>query len=289
MIITTLKGGLGNQMFQYAVGRKLADIHETNLILDIKSFPQFDYEIIRKIPIYHDVLKHVAPQCIVDRVIPDVALRNFNLYNFNIDYDWTTKNPSNYGCALFNEQTEHIYDDVIYNLPDNTHINGHWECMEYVEDILPKLRNEFVPRKSFNIPKDFMYPDIVALHVRRGDLLLNPYDPKIPCNINYYDKAINYMQDNVRDAIFIVFSDDIAWCKANIKIGNLTIFIEGYKNYQDLYLMSLCTHHIIANSTFSWWAAKLGESDDQIVIAPKQWFKTKYPTQLVHNDRWIFF
>lgn len=294
MIITTLKGGIGNQMFQYAVGRKLADIHQTELILDISAFPQFDYEIIKKVPIYHDALKHFGPQWLVDRVIPDVALRNYNLNNFNIRIDGITKNPEVYHFYKFHERTEHHYDEELFKLPNDSHIDGHWEVAKYVDDILPQLRYDFTltkPIKNNPYENDFKYRTTIALHVRRGDLILNPYDPKIPCNLDYYKNAIEYMESIVKQPVFILFSDDIKWCHDNIipLTGDYSDAIYSatrFKNYQDLYLMSKCHHHIIANSTFSWWGAKLATNPNQIVITPSNWFKSKYPNELIDTN-WI--
>lgn len=284
MIITTLTGGIGNQMFQYAVGKKLAKINNTELVLDISFFPYFNFQIIKRIPIYHMILKHFIPSFIVNKVVKEVGLRNYSLDNFNIKYKYKTKHPVE--LNKFDERYEHEYSDEVFKLKNNTHISGYWECAEYVDDIMNELREDFTPKKLFDCPVNTLC-NSVALHVRRGDLL-NPYEYKSPCDYEFYIQAIRFMEENVTTPVFYVFSDDIEWCKENLVFNSPVMFVSGYKNYQDLYSMSQCKHHIIANSTFSWWAANLGKHPKQIVVAPKTWFKTSYPDQLVSNS-WNFF
>ena len=126
-----------------------------------------------------------------------------------------------------------------------------------------------------------------SIHVRRGDYLNSPNHHPTQ-NMNYYMKAIKQMS---KDAVFLIFSDDIAWCKENFPdLPEKFIFIEGNKDYEDLFLMSHCKDNIICNSTFSWWAAWLNNNPDKKIIAPTTWFGPAYAhynTEDLYCENWI--
>ena len=113
--------------------------------------------------------------------------------------------------------------------------------------------------------------------MRRGDCVANPKNAYIGfCSLDYYKAAINQMMNKIKDPVFFIFSDDIDWVKNNLLFASQSIFVDHNKNtesYNDMRLMSLCKHHIIANSSFSWWGAWLNPNPDKLVIAPKNWFR----------------
>ena len=133
----------------------------------------------------------------------------------------------------------------------------------------------------------------VSIHVRRGDYLTNPvtFQTHGLCDIDYYKKAIDEILDLVDKPHFFIFSDDQSWAKSNIIFGAPTDYVmhnNSLKNYEDLRLMSYCRHHIIANSSFSWWGAWLGNNPEKIVIAPKKWFNDpKIDTTDLIPDTWL--
>ena len=124
-----------------------------------------------------------------------------------------------------------------------------------------------------------------SIHVRRGDYLnLSEHHPL--CDIEYYKDAMEHMPN---DTVYLVFSDDISWCKENF-LGDNYIFIEDNSDIFDLYLMSLCHNNIIANSSYSWWGAWLNNNKNKIVVSPKMWFgpaKVGLDTKDVHCKNWI--
>ncbi len=161
-------------------------------------------------------------------------------------------------------------------------IDGYFQCEKYFCNIRSILLKEFTLKSSLSSYSSSLKKNIesfentVSLHVRRGDYVSNKVfsDVHGTCNLDYYKKAIEYISKEFEDIKFFVFSDDIAWTKENIDIENV-IYVDSEENripHEDMYLMSLCSHNIIANSSFSWWGAWLNQNNEKIVIAPKRWF-----------------
>jgi hypothetical protein len=158
-------------------------------------------------------------------------------------------------------------------------ISGYFQSEKYFEDYAEELRSEFTFKDS--VPK--VDKGTVAVHVRRGDYTdLQDHHPL--CTLEYYRAAMEKFPGHN----FLIFSDDIDWCKHNIKGDNVS-YSEGYTAEQDLQRMSLCDHQIIANSSFSWWGAWLNNNPDKKIIAPKQWFGPAKPleTKDIYCKDWI--
>lgn len=133
----------------------------------------------------------------------------------------------------------------------------------------------------------------MSIHVRRGDYINNPETFKLHgvCGLDYYHAAIEYITKRTNTPVFYIFSDDISWAEENIKSKNQMIFVKETphgKDYFEMYLMSVCKHNIIANSSFSWWGAWLNKSPEKIVIAPKKWMnETSIDTTDLVLKNWI--
>lgn len=174
------------------------------------------------------------------------------------------------------------YDDVFQHSHENCYFRGTWQSPLYFihakQEILDtfKFDKKMISSYTESILNSIeSTPNSVSLHVRRGDYL-NPKFEGLSrcCTLEYFDRAIQYMQNHLKTPTFYIFSDDIDYVKENIKAENI-IFVDGNKgddSWQDMFLMSSCHHNIIANSTFSWWGAFLNSHDDKIVIAPKRWW-----------------
>ena len=166
----------------------------------------------------------------------------------------------------------HTFDTELFeNCPDNIDIFGYYQTHKYFEHIEDEIREDFTfdPQlvkacKEF-LEYTYVYRDVIALHIRRGDYVSNPNHPSQP--ILYYQRALEMLPD----LDVIVFSDDAEWCKQQEIFSSDRFSIsEGNTTDADLCLMSMCQYHIIANSSFSWWGAWLAKSKK--VIAPKNWF-----------------
>jgi hypothetical protein len=188
-----------------------------------------------------------------------------------------------FGTADQTEAQEYKYYDMYYTeIPEskgNLRLDGYFQNEKYFKGAEEELR------KIFSTDSGVFFGNVCSIHVRRGDYLKYPL---IHTNIgmDYYKKAIEIMRSRGYEK-FMVFSDDIDWCKQNF-IGDEYSFSEGHRNYQDLNMMSSCKSHIIANSSFSWWGAWLGGNPQKTIIAPEQWFGPEGPSNYeIVPENWI--
>ena len=267
MVIVKLMGGLGNQMFQYAVGRNLSIKNRTKLKLDLSflnsttesdNFTKREYEL--------DKLN-------VEGLLADKA-----------DLKYFLSKENNLVTKLLNNKKIVIeggfgYDPTILKMRGNIYLEGYWQTEKYFHEIRDVIIREFKPVKNLSKSAD-NYNNIlsglektVSVHIRRGDYVSKSSVTKFHgCLKNdYYDKAFSLIEKNLNNPTYIFFSDDIDWCKKHFSKKN-AIFISGNEPIEDIYLMSVCGHNIIANSSFSWWGAWLNSNSDKIVIAPSKWF-----------------
>jgi len=237
MIITKIQGGLGNQVFQWAYGKSLSIMYNNELFLDTTYY---------------------------NNQLGDTP-RKYELNKFpNLKYD-----SSNYGNKKIIEVSDNFnYKELPYDDNYSYYLNGYWQSEKYFLNVSDIIRNELRPDdETLEKLKVKVKENSVSLHIRRTDYITsNGFHPVQ--TIEYYDKALEIIGEY--NQIF-VFSDDISWCKDNLKYNNI-FFVENQDNIEDLWLMSLCTHNIIANSSFSWWGAWLNQNQNKIVIAPKNWF-----------------
>lgn len=181
--------------------------------------------------------------------------------------------------VVYPEKKEFEYDPEVFDQQSKL-FTGIWQVQEYFKDIHEFLYNEF----NFRIPKDPKNIELietisncnsVSIHIRRGDYLNNEWEKTLGVikGTAYYFNSINYISTRVLSPHYFIFSDDIQWAKDNLKLDNCTYVghNSGPDSYIDMYLTSLCKHNIIANSTFSWWAAWLNRNQEKIVIMPDKW------------------
>ena len=174
-----------------------------------------------------------------------------------------------------------LFDNNLLMFEDNKYIDGYFQCEYYFKDIRKEILNQFVINQAIsNYTKDIENKiknsrNSCSLHIRRGDFM-NDTNISIhgACDIKYYKNAMKYLEEKIDNLFYFVFSDDIEWCRENLVIEN-AVYIESKEiriPHEDIYLMSLCSNNIIANSTFSWWGAWINQNEEKIVIAPKKWF-----------------
>ncbi len=174
----------------------------------------------------------------------------------------------NYTEIDLNESLTQIdTEDKAYNL------EGFFQSEKYFADYKKEIRELFAPNyamKAF-VWKKIGAANVCSIHVRRGDYVGNNYYHQL--DMNYYERAIWYIKEHAPVDCFLIFSDDIPWCKSQF-IGDEFVFSEGNSDIEDLYLMSYCRNNIIANSSFSWWGSWLNMDPDKIVVAPTKdkWF-----------------
>jgi hypothetical protein len=288
MIIVKLIGGLGNQFFQYALGRNLAIKNNTELKLDISEFE--DYKL-HKYGLHHfNIVENIVTKKDLMRIkMPSSRLRNFFV---DVNFKLTGKQP-----LFYKEESYFHFDPGKLNLPDNVYLVGYWQSEKYFEDIKSIIRKEFTIKTqpdpiNTKAGEQISSCESVSVHVRRGDYIMNPATNQIHgvCSTDYYYRAIDRLIKNVDNPHFFVFSDDPAWARNNLKFDYATMFLAHNgpdKSYEDLRLMSMCKHHITANSSFSWWGAWLSGNKDKIVIAPKKWFnQSNHEARDIIPDSW---
>lgn len=258
-------GRIGNQIFQYAACYATAKRLETEFVI-----PQLNVDNIKQDGCYDYSNNQWIPY-------------NFRMYDcFEITAPKGEVNINN----IFQEPHFH-YDKTFDYITDNTSIQGYFQSekyfIDYKEDILKELtfKTEIL-NKAKKIIKSLTNKEIVAIHIRRGDNIINPVFPLI--SLEYIQKALNEFND--KEYNFIIISDDISYCKEVFPEG--VLFSEGTNDLIDLCLMSLADHNIISNSSFSWWGAYLNQNINKKVITPINWFKDKsINTTDLHPGNWI--
>lgn len=274
MIIVKLLGGLGNQMFQYALGRRLAIERGIASKLDLNwynSQSKRSYQLDHfktQLSIALEEESYCVKYCSHNRLIRKL----FTLIQKRIPY---------YKRRSVYEQRSFCFDDHILDVPDNCYLTGYWQSHKYFESIGEVLREEFALKEtpnstSIELSKEIQRVNSVSLHVRRGDYVTEPETHKHHgvLGVDYYRLAMKQIETQVFSPHYYVFSDDLRWVKENIKFVSPCTFVESNtanRDYEDMWLMSQCRHHITANSSFSWWGAWLGGDPEKIVIVPKHW------------------
>jgi len=289
MIITKLQGGLGNQMFQYAAGRSLANRHNTQLKIDISKFRYSKHREYNLIPF--NIIENLASKNDLLRIkMPSSAIGNL-LVNINLTF--SGNQPID-----FKKESVFHFDSDFLNLHDNVYLEGYWQSEKYFKSIEGIIRNEFsikIPPDPINqnFITDVLKCNSVSLHIRRGDYISDPKAMKIHgvLGIDYYSEALERIEQKVNCPKIFVFSDNIQWAMDNLKTNLPLQFIDhnkGDKSFEDLRIMSNCKHHIIANSSFSWWGAWLCSNPAKIVISPRKWFnQSTNDTKDLCPDMWI--
>lgn len=291
MIIIKLQGGLGNQMFQYAIASIFAKKNNTEALLDISFFEQIEKK-------------------------PGFTPRKFELTVFNNQYILASALGVNsfYHLSRINKikrklglNYPKIYKETSFEFQENlflinkpVYLEGYFQSFKYFVGYEGFIRQLFsfpideideVNKKILNKIKNL---NSVAIHVRRGDYVNDEITAQYhgSCSLDYYLEAIKLMASKNKDFTLVFFSDDSDWVKEKfIDLPYSKIVVDHNKeenSWKDMLLMSSCNHNIIANSSFSWWAAWLNENLEKIVVAPKKWFATsdKNANDLIPSE-WI--
>ncbi len=264
MVYCNLKGGLGNILFQIATAKSMAVDKGTDC-----SFPNL-IEQIHKINddyVHNPNLKHGFEYMdFLKNLKTDLPSFKLNTYYYPFDYvDYQISENNFYIDGFF--QSEKYFKH-------NRKVILDYFCDFSIYDNIIKEKYSFIKTNK-----------CTSIHVRRGDYLKYPNHHPTQ-TIEYYLSAIETLKNKTE--LFLIFSDDIEWCKDNIKIDN-TIYIEGEKDYIELYLMSLCENNITCNSSFSWWGAWLNKNENKIIIGPKTWFGSAigYNSSDIIPEDWI--
>lgn len=273
-IYSYLQGGLGNQLFQYAIARALSAHYQVDFTLD-RSWFDMPPEGVTPREFQLDLLNI---QKIVVKSIPFPKKPN-RLHQF-LQTIFSNKPFIYYQKSAFD------FNSTLLNLHNGAnrdiYLSGYWQGFGYIENIHPVLQEEFDLRSDIDVHyqpflQQIMNSESVMLHLRRGDYVHSPSAAQFhgALSLDYYQNAMQAIKAIQPDAHFFVFSDDLPWARANLPTGIPLTFIENSLSedaaVQELQLMRNCKHHIIANSSLSWWGAWLKTNADGTVFAPNRW------------------
>jgi hypothetical protein len=273
VIIVNIIGGVGNQLFQYAFARSLTDKRGCLSKLDISGFSRY-YKL------HNYSLNHFNIQGVFSSPQEANRFRPINrslLKIYSIFQSFRPKLRQKY----FKERNWFVFDSDVFRVNTPVYFDGYWQNEKYFKEIERDIREELTfktPPNEENIlaMRKIKQVNAVSIHFRRGDYVASFFSRKIQavCNLEYYRKAVELIGSKIQNPHFFAFSDDPNWVKENFKTNFPVTYLthnNAEKNYEDLRLMSLCNHHIIPNSSFSWWGAWLNPNPEKIVIAPMSW------------------
>jgi len=285
IIITKLQGGLGNQMFQYAIGWNLAKKNNTDLKFDLSFYNKQQKGFLKR----NYSLNYFN---IKEKIATETEIKKLKKYKWKKGRRHFFHNLFFANNSIYIKEKQFNFNPKILKIKNFVYLDGYWQSEKYFENIKNIIRKEFILKNKFQIKDTKLKKTIkntksVSLHIRRTDYLIAKKNVYYSCPLDYYYKAIEKIAKKYSNLHIFVFSDDIKWTKDNLKTKFPITFIGGNKDYEDLILMSLCKHNIIANSSFSWWGAWLNSNPNKIVIAPKKWFNITINTDDLIPNSWI--
>jgi hypothetical protein len=281
-VIISLSGGLGNQLFQYAMGRALSLRNGLPLVLDLTWFDyvkNLDSSVatLRKYALEPFELNVITQSSsLLKPKIPKFLRSIVSRLQRYIPH--IQKNQKVYTERGF------AFDEGAYSLQKPVRLDGYWQSPRYFEDCADLIRSELgKPRSVSAATKEMLERirgvDAICLHIRRGDYISNKSAASMHglCGLEYYLTGLEQVCDGLVNPHCFIFSDDPIWVKENMQLAvPMTIVdINGPDAaHEDLWLMSACKRFVIANSSLSWWGAWLSEHMDKVIVAPSQWFLT---------------
>lgn len=284
MIHVNLIGGLGNQLFQYSVARRIQEETGMKIVLSLREQKKYysshppslnQYLLNNNVEFGDEKL----PWQVNNRNVFSKGLRIIGAHGF---YEQQAKK----GRFIW-------YEDGYIDLPhinpnfEEVYLGGYWQSEKYFKSVLSSLQRELKPKNisddQKSLAKFIDKSNGICLHIRRGDYVGSFHQV---CSLDYYKMAVTKILEITSGTLF-VFSDDIAWVKNNLSLPKNTEFMDKkYPDYIDLFLMSCCKHFVMSNSTFSWWGQELSVSQEKKVVAPSPWSKRKTNID-IYAPSWI--
>ena len=276
MIVVQLKGGLGNQLFQYAAGRMLALKHRTELCFDTSFLAN---RVPDKAKTFYNF--NLGPFALPARIATPADIPFYS-------GKFSTRNRLTRGVHVLQMysrgfryvlQDRYEFDPRIPALPDNVYLDGYWQTDKYFLSVADQIRSDLdtdigLSPIARQMQQQMLANKSVCVHIRRGDYLEILSQVGV-VGADYIQAGIRLLAERHTGLHFYVFSNDPQWCVANLKIAQPHTFINaenaGKNDKEHFMLMSSAQHFIIANSTYSWWAAWLVRNQGKVVIAPKRW------------------
>lgn len=271
MILVNIKGGIGNQLFQYAAARAVSIKTEQVLRLDIADATR-----------HNNVDATPRRISILDLNISAAPASSEERNRIRYPYGAVSKLFSRIQAKFFPNDVLNFDETVLENKDLDQFIDGYYQSYKYFLSIENLIRDEFTltkPSTSYLTWRDRItdIEDTVSIHIRRGDYISKPSVRESfgPCTLTYFNSAIANILNPLPNATFVLFSDDPDWVEENLEIPNnnqrVTISGNNLTDVEELLLMKECDHNIISNSSFSWWGAWLNNNSEKIVYYPTPW------------------
>jgi len=290
MVVSHIIGGLGNQMFQYAAGRALSQRLHQPLLLDVGGFSDYQLHLGFELSNVFQCKAEVATDDKTRALLGWRSSQKMRSLLLKPQLKWLR------GRHLVLEPHFHYWSGFA-EINESCYLSGYWQSEKYFKSIASTIRQDFkfqhpLTGMNLDLAQEMVEVNSISLHVRRGDYVSNAHTNNTHglCSLDYYRDAVAHIAENIASPSFFIFSDDIEWCREGLSLDFPSTYIDhnkGDDSYRDMQLMSLCDHHIIANSSFSWWGAWLNSNLDKIVIAPKQWFASGYRTDDLLPSEWL--
>ncbi len=292
MLISNLVGGLGNQMFQYSCARALSLELGIPLKFCIDGFDAYKAHNGFELEQVFGLSMEIATEKDIRETIGFFRSK----YSFR---RLLSKKPFQFvaGRRFINEPGYRYWPGLAERARQGGYLQGYWQSERYFTKHADEIRADFtfktpLSEKNEQVLAQIQESKAVSLHVRRGDYASNAKTLSVHgvCSLDYYQEAIDCLMQRYDGIRLFIFSDDPQWVKENLNTKSQEMVIvdhnKGAESYNDMRLMSLCDHHIIANSSFSWWGAWLNPKQDKTVIAPMQWFANGTDTQDLIPTGW---
>lgn len=304
MIYIKLLGNAGNQFFQYAFARNIQEKNGGHLYIDYEwartspiAWPGCDRQLedfnIVDYTYVTDEQPSVLIRFILKRMetykgINSIPINDKKTYPF---YRFCAKYLERFGIYYFGS----CYYPYRYTKCNNIYMEGYFESPRYFADIDDKICEELKPKyqlldQNVDLYNKITQRESVCISIKRMDIENDDVADKYWYDINYFYNAVKYVKEKVANPVWIIFSDNIEWCKENFHIdGEVYYETSGNPIWEKIRLMSACKHFIIHNSTFSWWVQHLSKNKNKIVVAPNQWvYRTDGQPTDIYEDNWIF-
>lgn len=291
MIVAKIFGGLGNQMFQYAMARSLSSDKQLPLLLDTSWYQNVGNATSREFELPHFAFEtREAKKKVVDR------LTKHRFSRLVKSSERIFKKKISLPPSYIKEPHFHYWSEIT-SVPESCYLEGYWQSARYFDKNKDIIKGDFTfPEISDSLNLSYYRKiraeeNAVCLHVRRGDYVSNAATNAFHgcCSLEYYEDAIVYLSTLITQPHYFIFSDDPEWALQNFHLEKMTVVTgnSGKNAFRDMQLMTYCKHHILANSSFSWWGAWLKEYQG-ITIAPDRWFKSEeHKTDDLYLDDWI--
>lgn len=269
-----LRGGLANQMFQYALGLALAENSGRQVFVDV-AYVVADAKRVYSLEACSPTPQRLSStNCFLMRLARSTTMWD------TCGRRWSAIVPG--GSRIIREQGE-AFDPRVLSLSGSLILDGYWQSEEYFKHCRPLIEETFDwtaiarPKVSEPLLQAIETTDSVGVHVRRGDYVREPATNAFHgvCEPDYYRRAAKIIEKRVANPHFFIFSDDIDWAESNLKLPGKQTAVRHAQDtipHVEMWLMSRCKHTIIANSSYSWWAAWLTERPGKCIVAPQTWF-----------------